>query len=128
MEVRSLKSRCWWQSSCCGVMGLAVSWEHWDMGSIPSPAQQVKDLALPQLWLRLRWALRSDPWPESSICWGVTPPKKCVGGAVFLLEASGEDSFPYFSSFWRLLTSLGFWPLPSSFLLSDLCCHSFIFL
>ena len=44
-----------------------VSWEHWDSGSIPSPAQQVKDLVLPQLWLRSRLQLGSDPWPSSSI-------------------------------------------------------------
>ena len=31
------------------------------MGSIPSPAQWVKDPAWPQLWLG------SDPWPGSSI-------------------------------------------------------------
>ena len=33
-------------------MGLVVSWEHWDAGSIPGLAHLVKDLALPQLWLR----------------------------------------------------------------------------
>ena len=27
-------------------MGSAVSWEHWDRGSIPSTAQWVKDLAV----------------------------------------------------------------------------------
>ena len=30
-------------SSYCSTMGLAASLEHWDAGSIPSPAQQVKD-------------------------------------------------------------------------------------
>ena len=33
-------------------MGLVASWEHWDAGSIPSPAQLVQDPALLQLQLR----------------------------------------------------------------------------
>ena len=31
--------------------GLAVSWEHWDVGLIPGPAEWVKDPELLQLWL-----------------------------------------------------------------------------
>ena len=34
--------------SYCGAIGLAVTLEHWDTGSLPSPAQWVKNLALPQ--------------------------------------------------------------------------------
>ena len=49
-------------------MGLAVSWEHWDAGSVPDPAQWVKDLVLQQLWLKLQLSLKSDPWPRNSIC------------------------------------------------------------
>ena len=56
--------------SCYGYNGLAGTWEHWDVGWIPSPAQWVKDPALLQLWLRSQLQLRSDPWPGSSICQG----------------------------------------------------------
>ena len=49
-------------------MGLAVSWEPWDIGLIPSQAQWVKDPALPQLWLGWQLQLRSDPWPGNSMC------------------------------------------------------------
>ena len=42
--------------------------EHWDMGLILGPAQGVKDLALMQLWCELQLWVRSDPWPENSIC------------------------------------------------------------
>ena len=45
-------------------MGLVVFWEHWDVGSIPSPAQWVKDLVLLQLQLRSG----SDTWPGNSVC------------------------------------------------------------
>ena len=34
-------------------------------------AQWFKDLVLPQLWLKSQLQLRSNPWPRSSICWGV---------------------------------------------------------
>ena len=47
-------------------------WEPWDAGSIPSLVQWIKDLALPQSWLRSELWLRSDPWPRNSICHGVT--------------------------------------------------------
>ena len=47
--------------------GWTASLECWDTGSIPSPAQWVKDLVLPQLWYRLQLWLRSDPWPGNSI-------------------------------------------------------------
>ena len=59
-----------------GTMGLAASWEHLDTGLIPGPAQWVKDLTLPQLQLRLRLRLSSDPWPRNSICLGVAKKEK----------------------------------------------------
>ena len=37
-------------------------------GSIPSLSWWVKDLALMQLWCELQLWVRSDPWPENSIC------------------------------------------------------------
>ena len=46
-------------------MGSAASLEQRDIGSIPGPAQWVKDLVLPKLWLR------SDPWPGNSMYYGV---------------------------------------------------------
>ena len=55
-------------SSCCDTVGLAASWEHWDAGFFPSQAQWVKDVATPQLQPRWQLQLRSDPWPENSIC------------------------------------------------------------
>ena len=39
--------------SLCGTRS-AVSWEFWDAGSIPGPAQWVEDPVLLQLWLRSR--------------------------------------------------------------------------
>ena len=55
-------------------MGWVWSWERWDAGLIPSPAQWVKDLVLLQLGLRVQLQLGSDP--RSSICGGVAEKKK----------------------------------------------------
>ena len=38
---------------------------------IPSPAQCIKDSALPQLQLRSQLELRSDPWLRNSLSHGV---------------------------------------------------------
>ena len=40
---------------------MAVSWELWDTGSIPGLARWLKDLALPQLWLKSQPRLGPDP-------------------------------------------------------------------
>ena len=64
-----LKMQAW--SSRCGATAFALSRECWHLGLIPGPAQWVKDLALPQLWLGSQLRLNSDPWPGSSICRGV---------------------------------------------------------
>ena len=62
------EERSW--NSPCGTKGLVASWEHWDAGLIPGPAQCVKDPVLPQLQLRLQSWLRSDPWPTSFMSHG----------------------------------------------------------
>ena len=52
----------------CGAKGLVMSWECWVTGSIPGPAQWVKDLALLQLRLWSQLHFGSDSWPGNSIC------------------------------------------------------------
>ena len=47
-------------------MGSVASWEHWDVGSIPTLAQRVKDPALPQLWLKSQQQLDLIPDPGAS--------------------------------------------------------------
>ena len=50
--------------------------QQWDVGSVPVLAQWVKDLTVPQLWLRLQLQLGSDPWPRNSVCCGALKNKK----------------------------------------------------
>ena len=57
-------------------MELAASWELWDTGSIPSPAQWVNHSAWIQLWLRSQLWLGSDPWLRNSICHEVAKKEK----------------------------------------------------
>ena len=49
------------RSSHCGTKSSTGSWEYWEAGSIPCPAQWVKDPAL--LQLRLRFRLWQDLTP-----------------------------------------------------------------
>ena len=43
-----------------------------DASSIPGLVQWVKDLALMQLWCRLKLGLRFDPWPIIGLNWNNT--------------------------------------------------------
>ena len=63
-------------SSHHGTAGSVASWECWDTGSIPSPAQWIMHLALPQLWFRSQLQLRSDSWPRNSIFRGAAKKEK----------------------------------------------------
>lgn len=65
-------------SSCYGTMGLIVTLQCQDTGSIPGLIQWVKDLALLQLQHRSQPWFRSDPWPGNYMCCGVA--KRGVGG------------------------------------------------
>lgn len=56
--------------SHCGTTESAMSLEGWDTGSAAGPAEWVKDLTLPQPWLRSQLWLQSDAWPRNSICQG----------------------------------------------------------
>ena len=64
------------RSSHCSTVELVLSLEQWDVGSIPGPAQWIKDLALPQLWCRSQLWLGSDPWLQKSICHRVAKKEK----------------------------------------------------
>ena len=65
------------RSSHYGTTGSAASLQCWDTGSIPEPAEWVKDLALPQLPRhRLQLWLGSDPWPGNSTCHRVVGKKR----------------------------------------------------
>ena len=58
-------------------MGSAASWEHWDTGSIPGPAQWVENPVLLQLW--------PDESPNLDRSRGRGPPYTTGGG-----EKNGE--------------------------------------
>ena len=60
----------------------AVQWDQWHLGStetqVPSPAGHsgLKIWRLLQLRLRSQLGLKSDPWPGTSMCHGVTKKEK----------------------------------------------------
>ena len=56
-----------YRSSRCGA---TASWERWNTGWLPGPAQWVMDLALLQLRLRSQLWLRSDPRSGHFMCRG----------------------------------------------------------
>ena len=62
------------RSSRCGAMGLAVSWEHWDAGSISGLAQWVRIWCCCSCGLGPNCSL--DLIPGSSICCGEAKKKK----------------------------------------------------
>ena len=88
----------------------AASWEHWDTGLIPCPAQWVKDLALPQLQLWSHLWLKSDPWPWNSVCWGADKKKKLqINFETYILSNMHiqlASSFPWHSFFFTLSIQL----------------------
>ena len=57
-------------------MGSVASWKCWDAGSIPGPAQQVKDSAFLQLPLRLPLWPGSNPCSGNSTCCRVAKKEK----------------------------------------------------
>ena len=59
-----------------GARGSSASLEPWGIGSIPGPAQWVKDPVLPQLWHRSQLELGSDSWPGNSIRHGAAKNEK----------------------------------------------------
>ena len=60
---------------CNGIGGISAVQGH---GLIPSLAQWVKDLALPQLGRRSQLQLGSDPWPRNSACCGAAKKKNII--------------------------------------------------
>ena len=61
------------------------------MGSIPSPAQWVEDLALPQLQLGSWLWLESDTWPGAPYATG-QPPPKCLKNQCYRKFPCGGSS------------------------------------
>ena len=78
-------------------MGSAVSWECWNAGLIPSPAQWVKDLVLLKPWLRSHVQHGYDPCDGNSICRGGSQKKKkkkkrIENGKILIRKKNNGDS------------------------------------
>ena len=61
-----------WRNGIDGILGaLGHRFDPW-------PAWWIKNLVLPQLWLKSQLWLRSDPWPRNSTCPGGPKKKKKI--------------------------------------------------
>ena len=91
-----------------GTIGSVAFWELWDTGSIPSPAQWVKDHALLQLWLRGQVQLRSNPWPRksgNSMLWGSISPQKKSGKKILENSKMLNLNLPFPGSYLHIYTA-----------------------
>ena len=97
------------RSTCCGATGSAASWGLWDSGSIPGPAQWVKDLALPQLQLSSQ--LSSDLIPGRGAVKKKKKKKKKgkgkEGDKPFLNRKASRKSYYYYYYLFAVLVACG---------------------
>ena len=59
-----------WRQGVSAVVQWVRTWQCEHVGSIPSLAQWVKDLAVLQMYHRLQLQLRFDPWPVNTFAMG----------------------------------------------------------
>ena len=83
-----------------------MSWEHWNAGLIPGPAQRVKDLVLLELRLSSQLWLGSDPWPRNSMCHGAAKKKKTSKTKLELLKSSYSNLISRFNHLRTKLTCI----------------------
>ena len=92
-------------NSYCGMMGLMVSLQHLDGGSIPARHSGLKDPVLSQLGRRLQLWLGSDPWPRISAWHGAVKKEKKI------------VSYVYNTFHLSFHLSMGIWPVSTFWLL-----------